>query len=112
MYYNFRYAPYQASVVFAGDLHHPAVMRNLMADPFDIDVHNFIEVTECLPLLRINGGDYVSENVRLYFVIQNNIAIQLSKMKDNRDNIQCIKCTLLLAEIGQTDGDGHFNKVF
>lgn len=69
-----------------------------MADPFYIDVYNFIEVTECLPLLRINGGDYVSENVGLYFAIQNNIAIQLTcKMKDNT---QCIICTLLLAEIG------------
>lgn len=55
-----------------------------MADPFYIDVYNFIEVTESMPLLRINDEDHVSENVGQYFVIWNNTM----------------------------NGDGYFDKVF
>lgn len=46
-----KYVPYQASVIFAGYCHHPAVLENLlMAYPLDTDVDDFFEITEGLPL--------------------------------------------------------------
>ncbi len=46
-----KYVPYQASVIFAGYCHHPAVLENLlMAYPLYTDVDDFLEITEGLPL--------------------------------------------------------------
>lgn len=45
------YNPYQASVIFTGYCHHPAVLGDLlMAYPLYTDVDDFFEVTEGLPL--------------------------------------------------------------
>lgn len=43
--------PYQASLIFAGYCHQPAVLGNLlMAYPLYTDVDDFFEITEGLPL--------------------------------------------------------------
>lgn len=48
---NVRCVPYQASFIFAGYCHHPAVIL-LMACPFYTDVNDIFEITEGLPLQK------------------------------------------------------------
>lgn len=44
---------YQASVIFAGYCHYSAVLGNvLMAHPLYVNISDFLEITEGLPVLK------------------------------------------------------------
>ena len=48
-----KYIHYQASVIFSGYCHHPAVLGNLlMTHPLYTDVSDFFEIAEGLPVLK------------------------------------------------------------